>query len=351
MLGKASTNTIYKSILPNYDTLWKIAHNIKISKEAKHRLQVLDFYFNKSNHNVSLTARHFGVTRSYVYKWLKRFNPEWLPSLESKSRRPHNLRSATYDHEIVEIITKIRKEYPTYSSFKVEVLLRRDYDIKLSHATIGRIIKKYDLYFSRVVELHRKRSLAAKRAHQKSKTINRLQYHLQCDEPRRLIEFDLKHISSPGGKQYAFCAIDTVTKDAIIHVAGKPSSFSAQIAIEEAVKRFGRNIIVVCDNGSENFKDTFAWLKANNIPQVFARPHTPKDKPHIENFIGKYQKECLNETIGDYMTIEERQSQANKWLSDWRFYRPHQSLGYLTPAEFCDMLGLTMTRKCPRCSE
>lgn len=341
-MPQLGTATVYRSILPNFNALWRIARNSKLSTTAKHRLKVIDYYYNKSKKNVSLTARHFGTSRSYVHKWLKRFNPKCLLSLESHSTRPKHIRTAIYDAATVIIIRKIRREYPAFSSFKIAVILQRDYDITMSPATVGRIIKKYNLFFSRRVKLHQKLSRSRKRVVKRKREIDRLCYHLQTAEPTRIIEFDLKHIVNyDGRKQYAFCAIDPVTKQAVIHIASNAKSATAKIAIEEVLAKFGQDILIVCDNGSENFKDVYDLLKALGVPQLFARPHTPKDKPHIENFIGKYQKECLDESFGDNFTVAQRQDEADRWLRDWHFYRPHQALGYYTPAEFCDIMGIT----------
>ena len=167
-------------------------------------------------------------------------------------------------------------------------------------------------------------------------------YYLKADRPRRIIEFDMKHINNSSRKQYALCAIDTYTKEAIIHICSKPTATNGSIAMQKVLDRFGTDITVVCDNGSENFGATFDLLMSQNVRQVFARPHTPKDKPHIENFIGKYQKECLDESRDKCMTVEERQREADKWLNDWHFYRPHQALNYLTPAEYCATIGITI---------
>lgn len=344
MPRKIGQSTTYGTIVPNFSLVWRIARNNKLSSIAKHRLRVLDYYYVKANCNVSLTARHFGCTRSYIYKWLKRFNPKCLLSLESRSCKPKHCRTAQYNARHIEIIKKIRHEYPTYSSFKVEVILRRDYDIKLSHATIGRIIKRYQMFYGRKVDLHHKLSKTNTNACKRRKVVNRLKYYLQTCEVGRIIEFDMKHITNgDGAKQYAFCGIDPVSKQGVIHVASKPSSGQAKVAIEEVIRRFGKDIFIVCDNGSENFKEVYDLLQELQIPQLFARPHTPKDKPHIENFIGKYQKECLDETLGDHVTLADRRKQAKKWLNDWHYYRPHQALAYYTPAEFCDMMGITIT--------
>ena len=42
------------------------------------------------------------------------------------------------------------------------------------------------------------------------------------------------------------------------------------------------------------------------------------------------------------MSVEERQEEADKWLNDWHYYRPHQALNYMTPAEYCATIGITI---------
>jgi transposase InsO family protein len=168
-------------------------------------------------------------------------------------------------------------------------------------------------------------------------------YNLKATAPAKVIEFDMKHIYASSQKQYAFVAIDIFTKQTYIHIASTPSSFQAMLALQSVLVIFGDDVSIVNDNGSENYKYAYQYLKDQNITQYFARPHTPKDKPHVENVIGKLQQECLDEdrTI---KTVQERQIQVNKWLNDYHFFRPHQSLDYQTPAEFCDTMGITIRR-------
>jgi putative transposase len=167
---------------------------------------------------------------------------------------------------------------------------------------------------------------------------------LKAEQPRSVIEFDMKHIYLGGVKQYAFVAVDPYTKEAVIHLAMQPSSFQAKAALQKVVEVFGNNIVIVNDNGSENYKHAYEYLKQQNIIQYFTRPHTPKDKPHVENLIGKLQQECLDEDRS-HMTLKEREAQIIEWLNDYHFYRPHQSLNYLTPSEYCDTLDITILRR------
>ena len=211
MTNKVGSSTTYSTILPNNTALSSIKP-VKLSKVARHRLAVIEHYLTKTR-NVSLTCRHFAVTRSYFYKWYKRYNPHSLALLEDCSRRPHRLRPATYDYSLVKLIRKLRTDYPSYSSKKLAVILWRDFGIVFSHSTIGRIILKYKLYFKAIVAQARYRS---KRAIEVWK--QRKPYHLKAKALAKVIEFDLKHIYVNCTKQYAFVAVDIFTKQLSIFI-------------------------------------------------------------------------------------------------------------------------------------
>lgn len=224
MANTIGSSTIYNTILPNNAALSRIKP-IRLSKIARHRLAIIEHYLTKS-HNVSLTCRHFAIARSYFYKWYKRYNPRSLVSLESRSRRPRRVRPATYSTSLIKLVRKLRQDYPSYSSKKLAVILRRDWNIFYSHSTIGRIILKYKLFFRAALRLSRQRS---KRAVAIWKT--RKPYNLKAIKPAQVIEFDMKHIFVCGRKHYAFVSVDVFTKQAYLHVASQPSSYQAMLAL------------------------------------------------------------------------------------------------------------------------
>jgi transposase InsO family protein len=335
MSNRIGSSTIYTTTLPKNAALNRV-HSVKLSRSARLRLRIIEHY--RVHGNVSRTCRHFAISRSYFYKWYRRFNPGQLSTLESRSRRPKHVRQACYDHDLVALVRKLRSDYPRLSSKKLAVVLLRDYGLRFSAATIGRVILRFQLYFSKTVQRRIRRKAAQKF------WIARKPSDLKAAGPRNLIEFDMKHIFLPvGGRLYAFVAVDVLTKQAVIHVGSQPSSRQARLALEKVVAAFGAGITVLNDNGSENFLHAYEYLKEQHIPQYFARPHTPKDKPHVENLIGKLQQECLDEDRSA-RTIPALQAQINRWLNDYHYFRPHQALGYATPAEFCDTFGLTIPR-------
>jgi len=246
---------------------------------------------------------------------------------------------ATYNNAFVALIRKLRTDYPSYSSKKLARIVFRDYHYTYSAATIGRIIKRYRLYF-------RAKIVASRRRAERCKQVWKLRkpYLLKAERPRSVVEFDMKHIYLGGVKHYAFVAIDIFTKEAVIHLGGQPSSWQAKQALQKTLEVFGSGIVIVNDNGSENLRHAYEYLQKEHVIQYFARPHTPKDKPHVENLIGKLQQECLDEDRRN-MTLEERSQQLTQWLNDYHFYRPHQALNYLTPSEYCATLGITILRR------
>lgn len=351
-MSKVGQSTTYGYILPNFSMLWRIAHNSKLSKEAKHRLKVLDFYYGKGGQNASLTARHFGHARGFVIKWKNRFNPKFLGSLESRSCRPLHRREAIYDYKLVVLIKQYRENLDTccYSSKKLASIFWTEYEDECYHvspATIGRIIKRFNYFFHPYVTLKTRSKLVKKQLGSALK--KRKPAGLVATGPRQLIEFDMKHFSANGDKYYCLCAIDQYTKEAVIHCSKTCTSTQAKLAIEKALDVFGRQVAVLNDNGSENLGKMWDYLEAEKVVQYFAHPHAPKEKGCVERFIGTLDRECLVIHQKDIHSLEDLDRYVTRWLNNYHLERPHMSLAdnntkyhFYTPAEYCATMGITI---------
>ena len=341
------TATTCASILPNSKALGRIKPK-KLSPEARFRLRFIDNY-RLVTHCVTETCRLFGIARSLFYKWYSRFDPSNLSTLENHSSRPHRVRTVMYSQSLIKLIRSYRsnRDTATYSAKKLATIFARDYpdkpEFQFSCSTIGRIIHKYHLFFQEEIRQAQKRSNRAIATWKKRKPAGL--HNLLATKARRLIEFDMKHIYVGGKKYYAFCAIDVFTKEALVHVATTSTSRQARIALEKAVAIFGTNIVILNDNGSENCKEAYSYLKDLNITQYFARPYQPKDKPYIERLIGSYQRECLSQYRHDITSLVELDQATVRWLNNYHFFRPHDSLNDQTPDEFCATLNITIRRR------
>ena len=353
-MPKAGQSTVYGTIVPKISTIRKTIYWKKLSREAKTRLIVIDFYYDpdKGGQNAALTARHFARPRSWVNKWLKRYNPKDLGSLESRSRRPHNVRQVTYDRKLVSLIKEYRENEQScyYSEKKLASIFQTEFNedwCHISPATIGRIIKRYNFFFYPYVTL-KTRTKRTKKIWNKLK--KRKPAGLKATGPRQIIEFDMKHFNTTDGtKYYLMCAIDQYTKDAVVHITKSSSALQGKIAIEKAIKVYGKNVAILNDNGPENLGSMWQYLEDEKIMQYFAYPYSPKQKGCIERFIGSLDRECLAIHRDDIHNIEDLKYYVVRWLNNYNFSRPHRSLKstekkyvLFTPAEFCAKMNITI---------
>lgn len=297
-----------------------------LSREAKQRLKWIDYYHSHAN-NARLTCRHFGIAHRTFYRYYNHFKLQGMTGLENCSKRPNQVRQPTTPRSVIDAIKQLRKANPEYSKYKLEVLLRRDYGYQVSASTVGRVISRYNLFYTPLVKPkghpHRLANLHKQR---KPK-------HLKPSAPGQLLEVDVKHLPSVGAKRYAFVAIDVVSKQVAIHVSTTISSTQGALAWRKTVHRLGLPEAVLTDNGSENMGAFAKLLQEQPTEHYWARPHTPKDKPHVERFIGTLEKECI-QWGGLATDVADQQQIVNQWLDKYHSYRPHQSLNYLTPNEY-----------------
>ncbi len=306
--------------------LGRIKTTVSLSREARQRLKWIDYYHTHSN-NARLTCRHYGIAHRSFYRYYNRFKLQGITGLEACSQRPNQVRQPTTPRHVVDLVRTLRRSNPELSKYKLAVILKRDHGYSLSASSVGRVISKHDLFFTPPVKPkghpHRLTTL-----HKQPKPKG-----LKPTKPGQLLEVDVKHLPSVGAKRYAFVAIDVVSKQAAIHVGGTISSTQGALAWRKAVHQLGLPQAVLTDNGSENMGAFAKLLSEQPTEHYWARPHTPKDKPHVERFIGTLEKECI-QWGGLATDVADQQDIINQWLNKYHTYRPHQSLDYLTPDEY-----------------
>jgi transposase-like protein len=107
---------------------WVVAKRkpARLSREAQIRRPWLTWHKTKSGGNVSLTCRHFGISRPSFYRWQKHLSRERLAGLENKSHMPHRVRRRTWTPEQIEAVLRVGKQYPAWGKEKIRVILARE---------------------------------------------------------------------------------------------------------------------------------------------------------------------------------------------------------------------------------
>lgn len=296
-----------------------------LSKEAHSRLKWFDFY-RSHGRNAELTCRHFGISKRTFYKWKKRFNPYRLKTLESFSKRPYKLRKSQIPLEAEDLVVALRKKYPAWSKYKLEVILKRDYGITLSASSIGRILKRRDL-------IKPKESQRRKRAAKRRKL--RVSKEFKVKTFGDLVQLDSKHFNLPWGKKrYQLQVIDVLGKMKFSKDYSHLSSRKAKEFFLEGLNMFPYPIKKVqTDNGSEFLGEFDQLLKQLNIPHYFTYPNTPQQNSVVERSIQTDIKEFYEQS-NFTSEVDEQNELLREWNEIYNSYRPHQSLGYLTPNEY-----------------
>ena len=87
------------------------------------------------------------------------------------------------------------------------------------------------------------------------------------------------------------------------------------------------------DNGSEFISKVLdKWAYQNKVELDFSRPGKPTDNPFIESFNGSFRDEFLN--VNWFLSLEDAQEKFDIWREDYNSFRPHSSLGDISPNEY-----------------
>ena len=135
--------------------LLRSAVELELSADSVQRLKWFQYALEHEG-NVSLTCRHFGISRSTFLRWAKRFDATDIKTLEEESRRPHTLRTSKADDKVVAAVSEIRKSQPLLGKEAIVQLLKAQ-GFTTSASTVGRIITRYKLFFAETTSHREKR--------------------------------------------------------------------------------------------------------------------------------------------------------------------------------------------------
>ncbi|MCX6759743.1 MAG: DDE-type integrase/transposase/recombinase [Candidatus Nealsonbacteria bacterium] len=327
MKGKYSGRhmTIYGSILPGAITIARSSFlTDRLTERAKYKIKILDWHKGHGN-NMSLTARHFGIGRMTLFRWLKRFKHYGIIGLNEYSRKPKHLRKPTTNWNILIRTVELRKQYPAWSKYKIGALLKRE-GIYISESTVGRILKRRNLIDKRVSAKRRKSALRPKARFPRGFKI-----HSEGD----MVQMDTKYIMLPGGhKYYQFTAIDVLSKRRTLRVYPSQSSRNGADFLKECLASFPFQIKTIqTDNGSPFLKEFDKLCKELNLPHYFIYPRTPKQNSYVEISHGADEREFYQQG-NSWCILSVMQKKIREWEDTWNNVRPHEALNQMTPNEY-----------------
>jgi putative transposase len=159
---------------------------------------------------------------------------------------------------------------------------------------------------------------------------------LEASRPDEVWALDFQYDVTADGRQLRFLnVIDEFTREAFATRAARSFTADATVAVlESVIAKTGRwPAHIRMDNGTELTAHAMRdWCRLSGIETAFIEPGSPWQNGFAESFNGRFRDEFL--ICEQFDTLLEAQVLAEDWRIEYNSYRPHSSLGDLTPEAF-----------------
>ncbi|KRT62863.1 MAG: Integrase catalytic subunit [Chloroflexi bacterium CSP1-4] len=309
-----------------------------LSREARKRLAMLDWHRGHGA-NVSRTARHFGFSRPTVYRWLARYDRFHLETLEDRGSAPRRRRRATWTIAQLRAVQALRATYPRWGKDKLVVLLRRD-GLALSSSMVGRILAR----LRRTGELRepRGRRISARQRRWHRPYAVRKPAGWAVVRPGDLVQLDTLDVRPLTGRDpfKQFTARDVVSRWDVLELRRRATAASAVGVLDALAARMPFAIRAISvDGGSEFMAEFETDCQARGIALFVLPPRSPKLHGSVERANRTHTEEFYEVTDAE-PDLGSLQTELRAWETTYNTIRPHQALGYLTPAEYLASVGI-----------
>lgn len=323
--------SIYRGVKGFVNLYREVVKSKMITEAAKKREEIVRFF---KKYGLEATIDAYKVKKSSIYSWWKKLkDSNWdISVLNEESKVPKNKREKNRDSRLVEFIKQMRQEYGDIGEKKIKPLLDRYCLLNnintVSAPTIGRIIKEKNLYF------HKEYTHFGKMKKTKHKKKTRRCGYIP-KSAGDLVQIDSISIFEQQVKRYIFTAIDLISK---ISFAYSYKSLSSKTA-EDFMKKL--NLVcpfkiqrVQTDNGQEFHKYFDDYLTKDNTIHFFNYPRHPQHNAVVERLNRTIQDEFLNHNLDLIDDTNILNYNLINYLIFYNKERPHQSLGYKSPADY-----------------
>lgn len=308
-----------------------------LSRPARVRLDMLDWH-REHGENVARTARHFGYSRPTMYRWLGRFDRNRLESLEDRSSRPVRRRRPTWTLAELVAVRRQRERFPRWGKDKLVVLLRRE-GIRLSVSMVGRILGR--LRATGELREPAGRRMGVRRRRWGRPYAVRRPAGWAAERPGDLVELDTLDIRPLPNKIWKqFTARDVVSRWDVVELGRRATAKDAAAVLDRLAERMPFAVRAISiDNGSEFMAEFEAACAARGIRLFVLPPRSPKLHGAVERANRTHTEEFYEVTDAE-PELEAFQVELRAWETVYNTIRPHQALGYLTPAEYLASVGI-----------
>ena len=231
------------------------------------------------------------------------------------------------DEALARQIRALIKAHPTYGYRRIWALLRRRIGLAINKKKVYRLMKlKGWLVHQRITtprpRVHRRKSIASRSNQRWAMDIT----PVDCGRD---------------GWGHLVAVIDCHDREIVgWEFALRGRAKEAERALEQAcVARFGtlrlteQGPVIRSDNGlvfqSRRFR---AACRFYRLEQEYITPYTPEQNGLIERLFRSFKEECVWQHR--FQSFDQARHIIARWIEGYNARRPHQALGYLSPAQY-----------------
>lgn len=301
-----------------------------LSSAARTRLQALTVW--QQTGNWRLAAQVFNLSRATLFRWRRRYVATDLSRLESRSRRPRHVRRSQTPVAVITQLRLLRQQYPRWGREKLRILLRRA-GITLSAKTIDRVLARLRAT-GQLVEPPRSAISAHRRRPARPYAIRKPRDYVIVP-PGDLVQVDTLDVRPlPGLILKQFTARDVVSRWDVVEIYRRATSVTATQFLATLQRRMPVPIRAIQVDGGSEFSAAFEHACQQQGIRLFVLPpRAPKLNGAVERANRTHTEEFYESDTGELDLPTLRLAQR-EWEQIYNHIRPHQALGYLTPAEF-----------------
>jgi len=277
--------------------------NLLKSTDRKQRMEMVE----KGDRNLSMLrqANLLNINRTSLYY------------------RPVPIRQE--EQSIKNLIDEIYSYHPEYGYRKMTAVLRYQHSMVINKKRVRRYMREMEIY-----GLSPSPNLS-KRLHKKYQYPYLLR-GLKIERANQVWSIDISYCRMKNGFMYMVAIIDWYSRYIVGY--GLSNTLEKGFVIEtisEAIQRHGRPEIMNSDQGTHfTSKDYIELLKRNGIRISMDGKGRALDNQRVERFFRSYKWEKLY--LQECETGRQLRQLSKEYIEYYNTKRPHQSLGYQTPA-------------------
>jgi len=276
-------------------------------------------------YTITELCKNFEISRPTAYKLIDRFEKHGYEGLREQSRKPVKHPNETPE-KIVKGIISLKEKYPRWGAKKIAKLLFNDFTSEQipSVVTIHNILKKNGLV-------------------NPQKRLRRVKPVYPIFDPKECNEVwsaDYKGKFLMGNKIYCHPLTIADSKSRFLFTAKghyKETLKAAKAEFTKVFRKFGIPKQIHTDNGSpfgsvraiQRFTQLSYWFIDLGITPVFSDPAHPEQNGRHERMHRDLKAACANPPAYD---LKAQQRSLNRFVKEYNHIRPHEALGFETPA-------------------